>query len=559
MPIPPAVQGFTGLTQQTRLCIENNPGEQLLMPQTTGAATMSLTTQPNAAGAATTGMQLHFYIIGNAGTGTIGIVGTKPGGGGVTSQTYHINPAPLNSQGYSEFTTSEVFLTVTAASITLSAGLLPCQVMIFGSPAGKFLLPITADAEEMITKFAPQDKRGILMKNVRVVQTIKGATLGKFDATLYPDSLWLLYMLVTSNPVVTTVPAAPTSLLAATVIAATMTLTTSLATVPPGEFLIFTPGGNSVAGTIVLNGKDPFGNTYATSETITVGANNNVVYSQRRYSALTVPGANQFTTTGMTVGSTLAVTGAFAFTFTGTWDGLTNTTTSSASLELFDGVMGVKLPFTIFTDGTFDWQKEKEVLFSGKGEAQDYLIVGDPNPTTYPSGTNPFATLAQPTSLPVVAWPGQFFVDPLPTNAPFTSQDGSFLTFKAQILTGLKPYYTGDGMQRWSLVMRQTEPDFLIDATLVLQNYQYYVNYFKQNQRIACGAIFQGNLLGSLAGTTYYENMTWTFPAKIDTFKPDRATNPTSGILKIMSEYDFVLGYGYKLSMTAQVAPTYTV
>src|SRR5260370_17415586 len=145
--------------------------------------------------------------------------------------------------------------------------------MIFGSPAGKFLLPITADAEEMITKFAPQDKRGILMKNVRVVQTIQGATLGKFDATLYSDSLWLLYMLVTSNPVVTTVPPAPTSLLAATVIAATMTLTTSLATVPPGEFLIFTPASNSVSGTILLTAKHPFGNNSATSLTITLPAN----------------------------------------------------------------------------------------------------------------------------------------------------------------------------------------------------------------------------------------------------------------------------------------------
>lgn len=557
MPIPPSVTGYTGLTQQARLCIENNAGEQLLMPQSTGAATMSLTTQPNAAGAATTGMQLHFYIIGNAGSGTIGITGTGVGGGGVVSQTYHINAAPLNNQGYSEFTTSEVFITVTAASITLSAGLLPCQVMVFGSPAGKFLVPITADAEEHITKFSPPDKRGILMKNIRVVQTIKGATLDKFDAALYPDSLWMLYMLVTSNPTVTTVPAVATTLMAATTKAATMTLTTGLATVPPGEFLIFTLAANSVAGTITLNGKDIYGNTQ--TETITVGANNNTVYSQKRYSSLNVPGANQFATTGLSAAATIAVTGCYAFTFTGTWDGLTNTTTSSASLELFDGVMGVKLPYTIFTDGTFDWQKEKEVLFTGKGEAQDYLIVGDPNPTTYPSGTNPFATLAQPVTMPVVSWPGLFYIDPLPANAPGTTQDGSLLTFKAQILTGLKPYYTGDGMQRWSQTTRQTEPDFLIDATLVLQNYQYYVNYFKQNQRLAAQAVFQGGLLAAVSGTTYYENMTWTFPCKIDTFKPDRATNPTSGILKVMSEYDFQLGYGYKLAMTCQQAPTYTV
>lgn len=517
---------------------------------------MSLNVQPNAAGALTTGMQLHFYIIGNTGAGTMTITGTAPiSGNAVVSQTYHINPAPLNNQGYSEFTTSEVFATVTAAAITLSAGMLPCQVMVFGSPAGKFLVPITADGEEKIGKFAPTDKRGILFKNIRVVQTVKGATLDKFDCVLYPDSLWMLYLLVNNNPVVTTVPAVPAVLLAATTKAATMTLTT--APTAPGMFFIITPAANSVTGTVVLNGKDIYGN--AQSETINIGANNNVVYSTKRYSSLNIPGTSQFATTGLSAAATLAVSGVYAWKYECTWDGLTNTTTSTASLEIYDGVMGVKLPFTIFHEGTFDWQKEKEVMFTAKGEAQDYLVVGDPNPTTYPSGVNPFATLAQPTSMPVVAWPATFFIDPLPGGVPLATQDGSLVAFKAQIITGLKPFYIGDGMQRWSDFTRASEPDFLIDATIVFQNYQYYVNYFKPNAKLACGAIFQGNLLGSIAGTTYYENMTWTFPAKIDTFKPEMSKNPVEAVLKLWAEYDFQLGFGYKVSMTCQLPPTYAV
>src|SRR5258708_4441223 len=125
----PPVQGYTGLTQQTRLVLEPTPGEQLLMPQTTAAATMSLTTQPNIY-SPTTGMALHVFVIGNAAAGTMSFVGTAPGtGSAVNSQTYHISPAPLNNQGYTEFTTKEVFATVTASSITVT-GITPCQIIV---------------------------------------------------------------------------------------------------------------------------------------------------------------------------------------------------------------------------------------------------------------------------------------------------------------------------------------------------------------------------------------------------------------------------------------------
>lgn len=553
MPAPIAVQGYTGLTQQARLVLEPVPGEQPLLSQTAGASTMSLTNQPSTY-SPTTGMHLHFYIIGNVTSGTITVAGTAPGtGSAVNSQTYHVAIAPQNGQGYSDFTTKEVFATVNASGITLT-GLTPCQVLIFGSCAGKFLLPIIADAEEKIAKHSPTDKRGILWKNLRVSQLTKGATLDKFDASLYSDSLWAPYMLIGNTPVVTTVPAAPPTLLAATTKAATMTLTS--APTAPGMFLVFTPAANSVAGTIVLSGLDNFGNP--ASETITVGANNNPVYSTKRYSSLTSPGTNQFTTTGLSAAATIAVTGVYAWTYSWVYDGINNLALYTACLEIFDGVMGKKLPYTFLSEGTFAWAKEKEITFSGKGEAQDYLVVGDPNPTTYPSGTNPFVTLPQPTSLPMVSWPASFYVD-LGTATPFSTQDGSLLDFKVQIQTGRKPYYSGDTMQRWSNITVDKEPDVALDATIVFQNYQYYLQYFKPNIALILGAIFQGSLLGSIAGTTYYEQIAWTLPAKIDTFKPESSKNPVSGTLKLLTEYNFSnLGYAYKLAWTAQVPPTYT-
>src|SRR5579883_2115647 len=552
MPAPIAVQGYTGLTQQVRLVLEPNPGEQTLLPTTTGAGTMSLTTQPNTF-SPTTGMNLHFFIIGNVTAGTITIAGTAPGtGSAVNSQTYHVAIAPQNGQGYTDFTTKEVFATVNASGIVLT-GLTPCQVIVYGSCAGKYLLPIIADVEEKNPKHSPADKRGVLWKNFRISQLTKGVSLDKFDASLYTDSLWAPYLLIGNSPTITTVPAVAPTLLAATTKAATMTLTTGPNA--PGMFLVFTPAANSVAGTITLSGLDNFGNP--ASETITVGANNTPVYSTKRYSSLTSPGSNQFATTGLSAAATLAVTGVYAWTYTWTYDGVNNYTPYTACLEIFDGVMGKKLPYTFLSEGTFSWEKEKEISFAGKGEAQDYLVVGDPNPTTYPSGTNPFVTLPQPTSLSMVSWPASFFVD-LGTGTPFTTQDGSLRTLKVAIQNGRKSFYSGDTMQRWSNVTWDKEPDIALDATVVFQNYQYYVNYFKPNTALILGASFQGSFLGSISSTVYYESIAWTLPAKIDTYKSDMSKNPVEGVLKLMPEYNFSnLGYAYKLAWTCQVPPTY--
>jgi hypothetical protein len=556
MPYPPAVQGFSGLTQVTRLTLEQNPGEQLLLAQTATTATMSLTTQPNAAGMATTGAHLHVVIVGNVGSGTVVIAGTNAAGGNITSQTYHLNAAPLNVQGYVEFETSEAFATVNANGITISTGLRPSQIMVFGAPAGKYLIPCETDAEEKIGRFSPADRRGILWANFRTQQTHKWATLDKLDCAVYPDALWMLYMLVTNNPTITTVPATPTSLLSATTIGSTMTLTT--APTAPGMFLIFTPSGNSATGTITVSGNDIYGN--AQSETIAVGANNNVVYSTKRYSALTTPGTNQFATTGMTAGSQLAVTGVYAWTYTGTWDGINNITKSTATLELFDGVQGVVLPYTHLEEGTFEWEKEKAISFSGKGQCQDFLIVGDPNPVSgYPSGVNPFATLTQPTSMPFAGFPVQFWLDALPGGTPFSTQEGSLLKFKIGIMTGLKSYYVGDGMQRWSNLTYGAEPSLSMEADIVYSSYQKAYQYFKPNQKFVLGVQFQGALLGSIGSNTYFETVKFTLPVKIDTFKPDRSKDPVEANIKLLDEYDFGLGYGFIMSMTAQVPPTYTL
>lgn len=552
MPMLTGVQGQTSLTQQTRLALETGsaPGESLLLAAATVAATMSLTTQPNTI-SATVGMHLHFYIIGATTTGTVVITGTGPSGA-VTSRTYHTPVSPQNAQGFTDFTTTEAFLTVTASSI-VTTGMTGAQIMVFGSFAGKFLLPISLDKEEKITHHAPQDKRGILFKNFRVVQLTKATDIAKFDSDLYPDSLWAYYMAINNTPTITTVPSSSSVKLASTAIAATMTLTSGPTS--PGEFLIFTITTNTASGTIVINGTDPYGVAYGSSETVAFGSGaSQTVYSTRRYSVVNTAGANTFTTTGGT-SAHIAVGGVFAWAYAWTMDGINNLTPYSASIEAYDGVEGVVLPGTILTDATFTWSKEKEILLATKGQAQDFLIVGDPTSTSV--GTNPFATISQPTSLPVVSWPGSFWIDAASATPP-SSQDGSMLDFKFDIMTGRKWMYAGDGQQRPSFVTWDSEPDWAVDATIIYQNYQNYINYFKPNTALILTAQFQGNWLGNVSNTNYYESVTITLPCKIDTFKVDQTKNPVAGALKLIAQYDSTnLGFAYKVVVQAQQPPTY--
>lgn len=553
MAAPPIVQGYTSLTQQTRLALETGsaPGESLLLAQTAGASTMSLTTQPNTI-SATTGMHLHFYVIGNVTSGSIVITGTDTAGNALVSITYHVPIAPQNAQGYSEFTTKEAFRTVNSSGIVLTT-LTPSTVMVWGDFGGKILVPTNLEKEEKTEKHAPEDKRGILFKNFTVTQLVRSVDVAKLDSDLYPDSLWAYYMSIGNTPAVTTLPASPVSLLAATTRASTMTLTTSLSTVPPGMFLIFTPAGNSAIGTIVLSGTDNFGK--AATETINVAANNSPVYSTKRYSALTSPGADQFATTGLTGAATIAVTAVFAWVYTWTYDGVTNITPYSACIEAYDGVEGVVLPGTILTDLTLDWQKEKEIALQTKGMAQDYLIVGDPTSTTV--GTNPFATLAQPTSVPYVSWPASFYIDP-GTGTAFTTQDGTMLTYKFNLTTGRKWIFNGDGLQRAGFVTWDDSPEYGIETEMVYNNYQLYVNYFRPNTALILASTFQGNLLGSYSSTTYYESVKITAPMVVDSYKVDQSKNPVTGNLKLMSQYDFSNGYAFKIAVACQQPPTYT-
>ncbi len=545
--------GNTPLLGQVRLSLETNPGMQLLMAETAVAAIMSLTTQPSAL--CSMGMHLIFVVKGNIATGSITASGKKPGNSSQTSIAYPVALAPQNGQGFTVYATKEVFTTVSANGLTLTGfglgGTPNGTLTVYGVQAGKFLLPRTVDAEEKYGQYSPKEARGIYWQDIRLRQMGKNVDVPKFDGSLYPGALWFGYMYVSNNPVVTTVPATPTTLLAATAVsAAPYTLSGTL--VGNGEYLIFAIAGNGTAGTISVAGTDNFGN--AASETISVKASDTLVYSTKRYSAVNAGG---ITVSGLDNVATVAITGVICWIYTFTNDGV-NIGLSSAALEWFDGTDGVVLPYFIGQDAELDWEKEKEMILTCKGECQEMITVGDTTQTVM--GTNPFPAISQPTDMPYVSWPALFYIDTLPGGTAFTTQNSDFLSMKLKLSTGQKGYPTGDGNQFWSRTTRDgSKPATLaFDATVDFQNDIEY-NRFKQNGKAIFAAQFQGNFIGSRSGTYLYEYWRWTLPAKYQTFKRDTSKDKVEAAITGVVEYDFTLGFAYQLQVQCQVPPNYNL
>lgn len=525
-------------------------GKQLLLAQTAIAATLSLTTQPSGG----QGQHIQVLIIGNTATGTVTITGKDINGNNINETSYTFPTAPSTNLGYQSWTSKQAFGSVNASGVT-STGLTNAAIIIFGCYAGKYLVPVDMSAEDKLPLYSPADKRGIGVKNIRLVQLDKTVTIDKFDSTLYPFAdLWFGYAFVDASPTIATVPSTPTVLMTAT---AFSSAPFSLSTQPkfPAQRLLLTVAGNSVAGTITITGQDQNGNN--ATETITVPAGsggNKIYYSSNRYSAVN---NNGITVTGLTSAATLTVGGAFAFNYTFTCDGI-NLGLASLALEWYTGADGIVIPYAIMEDGSIDWQKDKEMKLTAKGEAQDFLPVGNILANSINANGNPFAALTQPVDLPVVSWPGLFWIDTLDSGTPGTTVYNDMLSLKFNLKTGQKPYHTGDGSQIWSRITHDPiEADF--DMTIDFQNELEY-NAFLTATKRAIVAQFLGDWIGQTGTSTpIYEFWQLTLPAKYETYKRDNSKDKVEAAIKGLVEYDFSLGYYYQLVIQTTQPPNYTL
>ena len=544
-----AVKGTLGIGFEPA----SNPGKQPLLTPTAAATTMSLTTQPTIT---TVGVHLYVLILGVvAGAApTVAIAGLKPDGVTAVSETIAPNPQLSNSpNGIFEYTTKATFGSVNASGITItsvSGSLAQATVQIFGIMGAKFLVPAVATFDEDFDEASPQDHRGILDEDIRMLQLNKHV---KFDikSALYPESDQFLGPTcignVTNPATPASVPASPVVLKASatfTVLGSPFTLTTPPTS--PGMLLLFVIAGNALAGTLTITGTAPLtGQTIAEVVNVTAGTPNGTFYAQNVYATVT-----NIAVTGFTAAATCATSGVFVFTPTY----LPTDALISPSFEWYSGTESSVFPYGVPQDWELDYDQTKEMSLMLKGEAQSKLTIGDR--TRALLTTSDFAVPVQPTDFPIPGWGGLFYLDPLSGTAG-TTQWLDILTFKIKGKTGLVPYWTATGSQDFNRVgrkKRKVEVDIEIDFTNVVL-YDDYKRFLKK----LVVAKFQSiqAYLGTSGSVNLYKTMQFTLTPRFVKFILDPKDEKVIGKLTATCEYEPSLGYSHRLDLINQNTPNY--
>lgn len=542
---------ITAAKGQINICLEplNNQGMQQLLVNASAAASMSLTTQPVTS--SIQGTRLVVWVMNAPTSGsipTITIAGLDINGNSITEGPINIalaNPAAQSSVvGKWEYETTHIFGSVNSNGITTTnlSGT-GATITIQCAQGAKYLVPGVLKTKKKPEKFSPQEHRNLLDRHTNRVQTKNVCTLDELSQVIYPEnSLWLAYMLTGSTPTVTTLPASPTSKLASAAVSGSpLSLTTQ--PVAPGEFLIFSFTGTTVAGTVAIVGTDIYGN--AQSETVTIPANNSGnYYSANRYKSVNASG---LTITGLTSGS-ITVTGVFGWQYVF----LPGDVVYSACVEMYTGVDSFSLPWTMISEADIEFGMDKEAKLTSKGIMQDRIVIGDR--TVSYLNTNRITALGQPGDLPVVGWQSLVYIDTSAGSVP-TTQFGDLLECKMSFKSPQKPNWTATNSQNYNRVNRgQRETMFSgkIDLTNVLQLEQHRMNVLQ---------FITFQLLGQPIGGGYNKTWQWTFPCSWDDFDIDSEPNKENveASVQTTTQYNSTLGGSYKLTIINQQPPTYTL
>lgn len=529
-----------------------NQGMTPLLSNAAAAASLSLTTQPVTS--ANAGSRLVVWVMSAPTSGsvpTFTLTGTDINGNAQSEGPINVpfaNPAAQNAVvGKFEYVTTKIFKTVNANGLTTTnlSGT-GATISVYGVQGAKYLVPGVLKSKKKFEKFSPNEHRNLLDKDTKRQQTKNVVTLEELAQTVYPEnSIWVAYMVTGSVPTITTIPASPTTKLAATAVSGSpLSLTTQ--PVAPGEALILTVASSSATGTIQLTGTDHYGNTGVT-ETIAANGNgsngNGTYYSANIYSAINASG---IVVTGLTSG-TLAVTGVFGWQYVF----LPGDTVYSACIEKYTGVDSFSLPWCMIEEVTFEFGMDKEFKLSAKGIAQDRLVIGDRTASLLTA--NRVTALGQPGDLPMVGWSSLVYIDTTVGAVP-TTTFGDLLEGKITLKSPQKGGWTATNSQNYNRVnrgKRETMFDGKIDLTNVLQLEQYRLNNLQY-------ITFQ--MLGQAIGGGNNKTWQFTFPCRWDDF--DIVSTPemerVEATVQSIAEYDSGLGGAYKLTIICQQPPNYT-
>jgi hypothetical protein len=539
-----------GATQRGTLALfvepTANQGRQLLLGET-AVGSLSITTQPNAILA---GCHMHLLIIisGAAATGTVTIVGKKNDATTAVTETTPTIAAATVTKPQTQYCTSATYNTIDASGITVT-GLTNATITIYGIYQGTKLVPCTFETKEKFDYLDPKDQRGLMYGTTRLTQQVKHTTLDKFDIeSFYPDTdLWYGFAVWNNTPTVVTIPAVPTTKMAATAVtSAPFSLTTQ--PVGPGEMLQLVVTATTTYGTIGITGVNTQGQTV--TETVVAYAGAGTYYTTNIYSSV---GATAVTITGLTGGS-LAINGIFGTQWTFK---IGAATVNALTFGMFSGTDSSVYPYGLVDSADLEMDASKDIKLTCKCTTQDMIPLG--NRSTTPLSTSRLPTLGQPFDMPVSGWQSFAYIDALSGTA-FTTPYNDLQTFKLTVPTAWKPTFTATGSQLYSRAYQdgsdiKVKFDALIDFTDLNQYEQW-----RQNVKQLIGVKFidkQNGYMGNIGGVLYHKSWQLTLPAKYDTFERDRSKEKVEAKVTGLCEYEPSLGYAAQLTIINQCPPNY--
>jgi hypothetical protein len=540
MPLTP-----TSAKGQVGLMIEANNGEQTLLASTPIIASITGISAPTGS----TGMKLHITIAGWTGTGTLTITGI---GSPANSEVITVPVPPiqqLQSLNIADWEYVSVNNYTSVTSIACGAGLVTGggTINVKGIQASKYLIPVTAfHSGRKSPTYSPNEHTGLMARDKRIIQTVTNATIDTWSSDMYGDlSLYWAYIVLGTPLSYPSIPAVPTTLLAAATITASMSLTTQ--PIAPGQKLIFTVTSYaSTPSTLTINGTS-YGAIITPPEQIVI-TSNGTYYSANVYSAVT-------SITSTISATMVAISGVFG------WQPVFNEelVRSTCALEHFDGSGSYIHPFVAATDGDVSYNgKNSETMLTIKGVAQDKLPIGDR--TTTPLNVNRITSLGIPfQDIPIASWQTQIYLDPISGTAGTTL----FLDvddIKIAIKCPTEVHWTFNNSQEFTRAY-PIKPECTADLSLDIINLLQY-EQFRMNLKQYLMVKSIGEYIGSTGGVIYYKGWTWTLPGRFDgefETEGDAGKGNTFAKPKWRTEYDVALGASYQLSIVTRQPPTYPI
>ncbi len=301
---------------------------------------------------------------------------------------------------------------------------------------------------------------------------------GKWTSAIYADDqIWIARMLISGSPTFTTLPIAPTTLLAATAIAATMSLTTQPNAAADGalakilQLTLSNATTSTTAVTFTITGTDVNGNPLSETVTFSAGtqtasyqgggaaALTSTLWTKNYFKTVTASG---ITTSAQPAGDQLAVAGVNAFQAVFLSD-MTASTLYSATGEYFDGSVAWQLPGLVLSKGDWSATMGKSFDFSGDALAQQKKQLGSGTVGALTSLTD--AIIGHiPTRL------AQVWADPIGTTPGTTLLSARAIDWKLSLDNTVKLIKAADGTPYPNAVGRDYYGDKLTMETTLLLN-----------------------------------------------------------------------------------------